>query len=63
MGLSDETFDDMRGDSETLAGLILEVVGEIPAEKENVSIDNFDFLIVKADNRRIEQVQVTLKQE
>ena len=63
MGLSDETFDDMRGDSETLAGLILEVVGEIPAEKENVSISNFDFLIVKADNRRIEQVQVTLKQE
>ena len=39
MGLSDETFDDMRGDSETLAGLILEVVGEIPAEKENVSIE------------------------
>ena len=63
MGLSDETFDDMRGDSETLAGLILEVVGEIPAEKENVSISNFDFLIVKVDNRRIEQVQVTLKQE
>lgn len=63
MGLSDETFDDMRGDSETLAGLILEVVGEIPTEKENVSISNFDFLIVKADNRRIEQVQVTLKQE
>ena len=63
MGLSDETFDDMRGDSETLAGLILEVVGEIPAEKENVSISNFDFLIVKADNRRIEQIQVTLKQE
>ena len=63
MGLSDETFDDMRGDSETLAGLILEVVGEIPSEKENVSIDNFDFLIVKADNRRIEQVQVTFKQE
>jgi Mg2+/Co2+ transporter CorC len=50
----------MRGDAETLAGLILEVAGEIPAEKETISIEHFDFVIAKADNRRIEQIQVKI---
>ena len=61
MGLSDEWFDEMRGDAETLAGLILEVVGEIPAEKQSIKINNFDFLVIKANNRRIEQIQVKIK--
>ncbi len=63
MGLSDEAFDELRGDAETLAGLILEVEGEIPQERESLRINNFEFLIVKADNRRIEQVQVKLQKE
>ena len=58
MGLSDEAFDEIRGDAETLAGLILEVVGEIPREGTNVKVDGFTFKIQKADNRHIEQVQV-----
>ena len=60
IGISDEWFDEMRGDAETLAGLILEVAGEIPAEKETISIEHFDFVIAKADNRRIEQIQVKI---
>ena len=35
MELSDETFDDIRGDSETLAGLILETAGAIPEVKQH----------------------------
>lgn len=58
--LSDETFDEMRGDAETLAGLILEIVGEIPQVNTDVKIKDFTFNIQKADNRRIEKVKVTI---
>lgn len=61
MDLSDEEFDEVRGDAETLAGLILEVVGEIPKVGDNVKIKNFTFNIQKADNRRIEQVKVIIE--
>ena len=60
LDLDDETFDDERGDAETLAGLILEVVGEIPQPGTDVKIKNFNFKIQKADNRRIEEVKVTI---
>ena len=59
MELSDETFDDICNDAETLAGLILEVAGEIPSVKECIKIGDFDFTVVAADNRRIKKVQIT----
>ncbi len=61
LDLDDETFDEVRGDAETLAGLILEVVGEIPQPGTKVNIKNFNFTIQKADNRRIEEVKVTIE--
>ncbi len=61
LDLDDETFDEARGDAETLAGLILEVVGEIPQPGTKVNIKNFNFTIQKADNRRIEEVKVTIE--
>lgn len=61
--LSDETFDEMRGDAETLAGLILEIVGEIPQTNTDVKIKDFTFNIQKADNRRIEKVKVTIEKD
>jgi len=60
LDLDDEEFDEVRGDAETLAGLILEVVGEIPQPGTDVKIKNFNFKIQKADNRRIEEVKVTI---
>lgn len=60
LDLDDEEFDEVRGDAETLAGLILEVVGEIPRVGTDVKIKNFTFNIQKADNRRIEEVKVTI---
>ncbi len=59
MELSDETFDEIRGDAETLAGLILETAGAIPEVKQCIKIQDFDFVVMKADNRRIEKIQIT----
>ena len=59
MELSDETFDDIRGDAETLAGLILETAGAIPEIKQCIKIQDFDFVVMEADNRRIGKIQIT----
>ncbi|NPA36820.1 MAG: gliding motility-associated protein GldE [Chlorobi bacterium] len=53
----DETvFDDVRGDAETLAGLLLEIKGAMPAKNEEITFDNFKFTILAADNRRIKKL-------
>src|SRR5687768_15286595 len=54
------TFDQVRGDSESLAGLILELAGKFPADNSVIHCADFDFTILKTDNNRIQQVKVTI---
>lgn len=54
-------FDEIRGDAETLAGLILELKGEIPKKDDSVEYGKFKFTILAADNRRIKRVKLDLK--
>jgi len=56
----DTIFDDVKGDADTLAGLILEIKGEIPTLKEKVKCKNFAFTIEEVDNRRIKQIKVVI---
>ena len=55
-----DIFDDVKGDADTLAGLILEIKGRIPKKKETIKYGNFAFIIVSADNRRIKKIKVTI---
>lgn len=48
-------------DYETLAGLIISISESIPEQGEVISSENFDFLIEKVDQKRIEMVKVTIK--
>jgi len=57
-----EVFEDDQGESETLAGLILEIKGEIPEQGEKLSYKNFEFEIISVDNRRIKKIKLTIKQ-
>jgi len=52
-------FDKIRGDAETIAGLILEIKGEIPRKLERVVCKPFVFTIETVDNRRIKEVKIT----
>lgn len=61
MKLPLNTFDGVKGESETVAGLLLEVAGEIPAENEVVPCGDFDLSIIQSDNNRIKLVKVTIK--
>ncbi len=63
IGLGDDSvFDSVKGDSDSLAGLILEVKGGIPLKGENIAIGQFVFQVEDANNRRIERVRVTINE-
>ena len=61
MKLPMDTFDQIKGNSESLAGLLLEVAGEFPTEDWVIPCGDFEFAIMKADNNRIQLVKVTIK--
>jgi CBS domain containing-hemolysin-like protein len=57
----EEIFEEVKGEAETLAGLILELNGELPRKNEVIPCKGFDFTIKSVDQRRIKQIQVTRK--
>ena len=56
--LDDETFEEIEGDADTLAGLMLELKGDFPAIHEKLDYQNFTFEIQEMDERRISKVKV-----
>ncbi|MBA3673614.1 MAG: gliding motility-associated protein GldE [Chitinophagaceae bacterium] len=56
-----ETFDKVRGDSDSLAGLVLEIAGEFPQINEEVLCDDFTFIPMEINKNRIEKVKVNIK--
>ncbi|MFT3932708.1 MAG: gliding motility-associated protein GldE [Chitinophagaceae bacterium] len=61
MDLPIDTFDGVRGDSDSLAGLILEIAGHFPVVNDTVSSGDFDFTILELDRNRIKKVKITVK--
>ncbi|WP_060407478.1 gliding motility-associated protein GldE, partial [Bacteroides cellulosilyticus] len=49
--VDEEVFDEVAGDSDTLAGLLLELKGEFPALHEKVTYDHYEFEVLEMDNR------------
>ena len=63
LNIEDDPFDDVRGESETLAGLILELTGEIPEKDQVIRYRNFTFKIESADRRRVKQIHVEINED
>ena len=61
MGMPTDTFDEVRGDSDSLAGLILEIAGYIPQADDVIQSGDFEFTIMEANRSRINKVKVTIK--
>ena len=57
-GVDDGLFADIRGDSETLAGLLLELLREIPLHGRVITSEGFRFTIEKVEKRRIREIGV-----
>lgn len=55
------TFDHLKGESDSLAGLFLEIAGEFPQMNDRVLIDGYIFTVLEINKNRIEKVKVTLQ--
>jgi CBS domain containing-hemolysin-like protein len=60
MGISVDTFDQVKGESDSLAGLILELAGEIPKVNDVITCGDFEFTVLDADSSRVKKVQVSI---
>lgn len=56
--LDDDIFEDVEGDADTLAGLLLELKGDFPTVHEKFDYQQFTFEIMELDERRISKVKV-----
>ena len=59
----DETFfDDFGEEGDTLAGVLLAIIGDLPRKHQTVRFKQFVFVILNVDERHISKVKVTLLQ-
>lgn len=61
--LSEDYFEPMQGEADTLAGLVLEIEGRIPEVGFSFNVEKFNFEITEADSRRIIQIKVKVRGE
>lgn len=61
--IDEEDFVKVTEEVETLAGMILELKGEIPSKNERIDYGRYVFEIVAADNRRIKKVKLYIKEK
>lgn len=58
MKLDDDVFEEVEGDADTLAGLLLELKGDFPKQHERIEYGQFRFEIVELDGHRIAKIKV-----
>jgi len=63
MRLPIDTFDAVKGESESLAGLVLEIAGEFPQVGEKVVSGDFELTVLEAEKNRIKSVKIFINGE
>jgi putative hemolysin len=59
--VSEEIFESHKGEAETLAGFILEILGNFPKKNQKIVFENCVFTIEAVDNKRVKQIKVTIE--
>ena len=59
--VDEESFENSKGEAETLAGFILEILGNFPKKGQKIHFSNVHFTIEAVDKKRIKQLKVTLE--
>ncbi len=62
-GIDDDLFEKVKGDADSLAGLILEKLGGFPKRNQEIEINKAIFKILNVNKRRIEKVQFTFHED
>ena len=60
LNLPDDEFDDIEGDADSLAGLLLEIKGDFPAVHEILKYKRYTFEVLEIDERPISKVKVII---
>ena len=60
MNIMPDTFDTVRGESESMAGLVLELSGEFPSTNTVVTSGDFEFTVLEAYKNRIMEIKVSI---
>ncbi|NOY51602.1 MAG: gliding motility-associated protein GldE [Chlorobi bacterium] len=58
--VDDETFDNIKGESDSLGGLLLEINGNIPGKGSIINYENFSFKVIDVDKRRLKEIEITI---
>jgi CBS domain containing-hemolysin-like protein len=61
LGIDPSLFEEVKGESESMGGLLLELSSKLPRVGEKIEYKNFVFTVVAVDNRRIKRIRVFIK--
>lgn len=53
-------FDEVKGESDSVAGLLLEILGDFPKENQKIGYKNIEFQVMALDKKRIKKVKVSI---
>lgn len=56
-------FEEQKGESETIAGFVLEIAGSFPKKGEKIIFKNYEFIVESLDKKRLKQIKVILPHE
>lgn len=62
LGINDEIFDDVRGESDSLGGLLLEIENKIPEKDSIIDYKNLRFEVIDADQRKLNSIKVIVNE-
>lgn len=60
--LTDDFFDEVKGESDSLGGLLLELEGKIPEKNARIVFKQFEFDVIDVDSRKINEVKVRINE-
>lgn len=60
IGIDDDMFDEIKGEADSIAGLMLELLGKIPEKNTTTNFKEFEFKALTVDKRRIKMVHITI---
>ncbi len=63
LNVKEDSFDEARGESDSLGGLILELAGKFPQRHDEFYFENFVFKVLEVNKNRIQKIKVTVKEK
>jgi putative hemolysin len=59
--VDEDLFEERKGEAETLAGFILEILGNFPKKGQKIIFESCTFVIESVDQKRVKQIKVTIE--